>query len=171
MSVRMIQRVGIAAVLVLAIAVSLLVLLLREPAVSQPIAFSHFKHTQDLGLDCALCHQYAQTQAHSGLPDEETCAICHRVALGTTLEAAELTRLIDEGEPIRFNKLFGLADHVFYTHRRHVGIAEIECETCHGAISETETPPTRPLVKVTMGFCLDCHQEQQQTVDCNACHK
>jgi hypothetical protein len=146
-------------------------MLRQGPAVPQPIAFNHLKHTQELGLDCAFCHQYVETQAHSGLPDIETCAICHRAPLGTSEEAAKLTRLIDEGQPVQFNKLFGLPDHVFYTHRRHVGIAEIECATCHGPISETETPPSRPLLQITMEYCLDCHLERQQTVDCNACHR
>jgi hypothetical protein len=26
-------------------------------------------------------------------------------------------------------------------------------------------------VEVTMDFCMDCHREQGQTLDCNACHR
>ena len=97
--------------------------------------------------------------------------MCHLVELGTSDEAAKLTQMLTGGEPLQFNKLFQLADHVFYTHRRHVGIAELECHNCHGAIADTERPPTRPLVRITMNFCLDCHRERGLTVDCNACHR
>lgn len=82
-----------------------------------------------------------------------------------------MTELLEQGDPLRFRKLFRLADHVFYTHRRHVGIAEIECEACHGAIAETERPPKRALLKIDMDFCLKCHREQEATLDCNACHR
>ncbi len=82
-----------------------------------------------------------------------------------------MTELLEAGDPLRFNKLFQLPDHVFYTHRRHVGIAELECANCHGAIAETERPPERALVRVSMDSCMDCHREQGQTLDCNACHR
>lgn len=143
----------------------------RGPAVPQPVAFNHRIHTQQLGLACEFCHQYVQTSAHSGLPDATTCTICHSVTQGTSEEAARVTELLEAGDPLRFNKLFRMPDHVFYTHRRHVGIAELPCENCHGAIAESERPPARPLVRVTMDFCIDCHREQGQTEDCNACHR
>ena len=97
--------------------------------------------------------------------------MCHTTTQGTSEEAARVTELITQGDPLQFNKLFRLAPHVFYTHRRHVELAELECQTCHGAIATTERPPSRPLVKVTMDFCTDCHREQGQTLDCNACHR
>ncbi|NIN09968.1 MAG: hypothetical protein GTN62_00995 [Gemmatimonadales bacterium] len=140
-------------------------------AVPQPVAFNHRKHTQDLGLNCEFCHAYVRTGAHAGLPDAQTCSMCHQVTQGTSEEAARVTELISQGDPLRFNKLFRLAPHVFYTHRRHAGIGEIECQECHGAIAETERPPDRPLVQVTMDFCISCHREQGQTLDCNACHR
>ncbi len=140
-------------------------------AVPQPIAFNHLKHTGDLGLACDFCHEYVRTGQHSGLPNETKCAMCHSARQGTSDEAARVTEMIEEGTPIRFRKLFKLPDHVFYTHRRHVGIAELECQNCHGDIAETETPPDRALVTVDMDFCLDCHREQEATLDCNACHR
>jgi predicted CXXCH cytochrome family protein len=166
-----VPALGVLLATTLALLIALPLFANRSRAVRQPIAFSHLRHTQDLGLECAFCHKYVETGAHSGLPAAETCSICHRVPLGTTEAAAELTRMIDAEEPLRFNKLFQLPDHVFYTHRRHVGIAEIECTVCHGAIAETEAPPPRPLVRMSMEYCLGCHRETEQTVDCNACHR
>ncbi len=150
---------------------AVLVAVRRGPAVPQPVAFNHLKHTSDLGLACDFCHKYVRSGAHAGLPDAGTCSMCHRAPQGDSAEAARVTELLEAGDPLRFNKLFRLPDHVFYTHRRHVGIAELECANCHGAIAETERPPERALVRVSMDSCMDCHRLRGETLDCNACHR
>lgn len=139
--------------------------------VSQPVEFNHAKHTEELGLACEFCHVYVRNGAHAGLPDAQQCGMCHRTRLGTSEEAHRVTELLEAGDDLRFMKLFNLPDHVFYTHRRHAGIGEIECENCHGAIAQTDAPPPRALINITMEFCLECHQEMGQTEDCNACHR
>lgn len=143
----------------------------RSPAVPQPVAFNHRKHTQDLQLNCEFCHQYVTSGAHAGLPDGAVCSACHLAPMGESTEAARLTELLSRGDALQFRKLFQLASHVKYTHRRHVGIAKLECQQCHGAIAATERPPARPLVEITMGFCLDCHRASEQSLDCVACHR
>ncbi len=150
---------------------AVLVAVRRGPAIPQPVAFNHLKHTSDLGLACDFCHKYVRSGAHAGLPDAGTCSMCHRALQGDSAEAARVTELLEAGDPLQFNKLFRLPDHVFYTHRRHVGIAELECANCHGAIADTERPPERALVRVSMDYCMDCHRERGQTLDCNACHR
>ncbi len=164
---------GIAAALtVLVLAILTIPLVTRRaPPVSQPIAFNHRKHTRDLKLGCDFCHKYYNTSAHSGLPDAQTCRMCHAAPLGKSAEAAKLTEMLNKGEPLRFNKLFRLPDYVFYTHRRHVSIAKLECTNCHDGIADTETPPERPLIRIKMKFCLDCHEKRQVTTDCTACHR
>ena len=152
-------------------ALAVLVAVRRGPTVPQPVAFNHLKHTSDLELACDFCHKYVRSGAHAGLPDAGTCSMCHRAPQGDSDEAARVTELLEAGDPLRFNKLFRLPDHVFYTHRRHVGIAELECANCHGAIAETERPPERALVRVSMDSCMDCHRERGETLDCNACHR
>lgn len=152
--------------------VAVLLLVVRNGrAVPQPIVFNHLKHTQDLQLSCKFCHKYVLTGRHAGLPDAGTCAICHRTLQGESAEAARTTELIAQGDPLYFNKLFSLADHVFYSHRRHVGIAGLACTNCHGDIADTERPPARPLVTMSMDYCIQCHEEQGVTVDCVACHR
>lgn len=154
-----------AVLLVLAFAV------MGEAAVSQPVAFNHRSHTVGLQLGCEFCHQYVLTGAHAGLPAPQVCGYCHTVPRGESAEAARLTQLLSDGTSFRFNKLFQLAGHVNYTHRRHVGVAELECVNCHGAIADTETPPVRPLIRIDMNFCIGCHEDRGQTVDCVACHR
>jgi len=146
-------------------------ILFRTPAVGQPVAFNHRKHTEQLKIACQLCHQYDATGAHAGLPSAQTCVMCHQVPQGTSPEAARLTVLLGRGDPLRFNKLFHLPPYVYFTHRRHVGIAKLPCETCHGAIAHSERPPERPLVTIRMRVCLGCHQDKGQSVDCVACHR
>jgi Cytochrome c7 and related cytochrome c len=143
----------------------------RGAPVTQPIAFNHLKHTKDLGLECQFCHVYVTTGAHAGLPGADICGMCHQAQLGTSPEAARVTALLTSGDGLRFNKLFRLPAHVYYSHRRHVGIGKLECPQCHGGIAATERPPTRPLVRITMKRCVDCHRAQGQSLDCVACHR
>ncbi len=169
---RLDRRIAVGlAVLVLAVVVMVPLVARRGAAVRQPIEFNHRKHTEELGLNCEFCHAYVRGGTHAGLPDAQTCSMCHSVAQGTSEEAARVTELITQGDPLRFNKLFRLDPHVYYTHRRHVELGEMECQVCHGAIATTERPPRRPLVQITMDFCMDCHRAQGQTLDCNACHR
>jgi hypothetical protein len=165
------RYLGMALLFVILVAVGSPLVASRGSRVPQPVAFNHKKHTQELGLTCEFCHKYVRTGAHSGLPDVETCSMCHQVRQGTSAEAAKVTELIAAGDRLQFNKLFRMPSHVFYTHRRHVGIAELECSECHGAVGDTERPPDRALIRITMEFCMDCHREQGQTLDCNACHR
>jgi hypothetical protein len=150
---------------ILVVALTLVLAVNRSPAVPQPIAFNHLIHIEGEALDCDFCHEYIRDGAHAGLPNAEICSECHDTPQGESEEAARVTELIDQGQPLRFNKLFRLPDHVFYTHRRHVGIGELECQECH------ELPPERPLVSMSMEYCMDCHRERGETLDCNACHR
>ncbi len=156
---------------ILAISALVLPALVPRPAVPQPIEFNHLKHTQELGLTCEFCHKYVRSGAHAGLPGAETCSACHSTVQGESEEAARVTALLEGGDPLQFNKLFRFEDHVFYTHRRHVELGELECEECHGPIADTERPPARPLIEVTMDFCIRCHRERGETLECNACHR
>src|SRR5574341_1012864 len=70
----------------------------RSPAVPQPVAFNHRKHTQDLQLNCEFCHQYVTSGAHAGLPGTDICSTCHLAPLGESQEAARLTELLSQGD-------------------------------------------------------------------------
>ncbi len=152
-------------------ALVVVVLASRSKPVPQPVAFNHVKHTQDLGLGCEFCHQNVNAGARAGLPNAEICAACHQAQQGTSAEAARVTTLLSQGNPLRFNKLFRLADYVYFAHRRHVEIAKLDCRECHGAIAATQRPPAYPLVRIKMNFCVSCHLAKRQSVDCVACHR
>lgn len=163
------RALGLAALVVLL--GTTLILARAWPGTVQPVAFNHRLHTQELELDCETCHEFASTGAHSGLPSVETCATCHSEPQGTSPQESVVVRYVAANQPLVFEKLFRLPTHVFYTHRRHVGIAELTCRTCHGDIALTTRPPRRPLVKITMEMCIKCHSSREQTTDCVACHR
>ncbi len=137
--------------------------------VTQPIQFNHQKHVQGVGLECSTCHEYFSTGNHSGLPTLALCKGCHAEALTSSPEEQKLLKLSD---PLpRFQKLFRLPDHTRYSHRRHVVSGGLACQTCHGAIASTTTPPPAPLVRITMATCTNCHAERGVKTDCTQCHR
>ena len=138
-------------------------------AVEQPIAFNHRVHVES--LECETCHEFVRTSAHSGLPGLSVCLMCHEEAVTEAAKDEKVRELAAAGEEQVFRKLFQLADNVFYTHRRHAGMAGIECATCHGEIDQTEVPPPVPLIRITMDFCLECHEKQGVSDDCTRCHR
>jgi len=145
-------------------------LFLPRESTIQPIAFNHLKHTGELEIECSTCHEYFETGRHAGLPSLSTCLGCHEEPLTESPEELKISQLAESGEEDVFRKLFRLADHVFYSHRRHAMVANLACETCHGTIAKTETPPERPLIRIDMDFCLDCHDSSNISNDCTGCH-
>jgi len=141
-----------------------------EVRASQPIAFDHRLHVEDEGLECSACHMYYERESFSGLPRTNTCALCHFEPQGESAEEEKLVQLIQDGAALEWASLFRQPPHVFFSHRRHVVVAGIECTTCHGDIGLSEEPPaaTHPL---TMDECITCHEEQAVTQNCASCHR
>jgi len=138
---------------------------------SQPIAFDHLKHTGELEIACDQCHANYTEGEHAGLPALSTCLDCHAEPLTESPDEQRIRDLAETGQDDVFRKLFHLPDHTFYSHRRHAVIGELACATCHGSIAETTVPPTRPLVHITMDFCVDCHERGGVSTDCTRCHR
>lgn len=137
----------------------------------QPIAFNHSLHVTDLGLECVDCHRYVLTGARATIPNVDVCGDCHIEALGESAEEQRLVEFVESGEPIPWRKVYRVPDHVYFSHRRHAAIGEIECETCHGPMAERTEPVTRPAVRVTMDGCIECHEQAGVTNDCIQCHR
>ncbi len=141
-----------------------------SPRLRQPIAFDHRLHAKENGIECTTCHAFFGVETFSGLPAADTCAACHAEAMGQTAEEARLVSLLRAGEPLAWRPLFAEPRHVFFTHRRHVAVARIGCETCHGAFAEARAPPER-VRRLRMRDCLGCHRQAGAAVDCTACHR
>ena len=139
--------------------------------VAQPIAFNHQVHVEENGMECSDCHQFYLEGKHSGLPTLTVCLDCHEEAMTDNPEEQKIRDLAAAGQDDVFRKLFKLPDHAFYSHRRHVGIAGIECETCHGEVALTTEPPEKAEILITMDFCMDCHKLTGVSEDCTRCHR
>ena len=138
----------------------------------QPIMFNHKVHVQDNGMECADCHRYVATGARATIPNIEVCGDCHSDEPST--ESAEEQKLIDyvsRGEKIPWRKLNRVPSHVYFSHRRHVTLGNIDCSTCHGSMEELTAPPRRQHVRMSMGWCIECHDKNQVDNDCVRCHR
>ncbi|OFW26990.1 MAG: hypothetical protein A3H27_04935 [Acidobacteria bacterium RIFCSPLOWO2_02_FULL_59_13] len=140
------------------------------PGVEQPIQYNHQKHI-NAGLQCGDCHTLYPTSPWAGLPTTETCSACHQAALTESAEESKLIEFVEKGEPLPWKQINQLPTHVYFSHQTHAASAEIACATCHGEMQERTTPPTKPFFSWTMDACMNCHQQQKATLDCNGCHR
>jgi len=137
--------------------------------IEQPISFNHKRHIAQ-GLECDTCHPYFKTRNFAGMPRIETCMDCHQDPLTDSPEEQKIKKFQEKGLEIRWKRLYQQPDHVFFSHRRHVVLGKMDCSSCHGEMGRTERPPSRPWVKMTMEWCMDCHRKTEVTNDCLACH-
>lgn len=140
---------------------------------SQPIAFPHDLHAGGTNnIPCMYCHYTADRSEDAGIPPVQLCAGCH-IPGGVPMVATDrpgVEKLVEywtEQQPIPWNRIYKLPDHAHFPHMMHVN-AEIECQECHGQVQEmTEVEMVAPM---TMGWCLDCHQQRDVRIDCFVCH-
>ena len=148
------------------------------PAIVQPIAFDHHRHVSGKdGIRCVTCHSSADNQIFAGVPQVDNCMNCHAIVtrmspkkLERKPELAKLKQFAAAGL-IPWQRVYREPDYVFFSHRRHVAVAKIECAACHGNMSDLSTPPIRPVINQSMGWCISCHVQRQASRDCISCHK
>ncbi len=137
----------------------------------QPIAYNHQLHVKKLEMGCEFCHESSRQGEVAGLPGLAICSTCHQEANGTSPRERAVVEAVQAGSEIPWRRISQLPRHVWFTHRRHVGLAGIACDRCHGDMGAQSAPPTRPLVALTMALCLECHRERGASQDCDACHR
>src|SRR3990167_5554065 len=91
--------------------------LLDRPSVPQLMDFNHAIHE---GVGCTLCHAGVTARAGAGLPLISLCAECHAQPPFSDPVAREVWDLFlaEGGTP--WQSLFGLPDHAYFSHRRHL---------------------------------------------------
>ncbi len=142
--------------------------LFQTPAPQQPIAYTHKKHLA-VGMECANCHQFAETGPQAGIPNADFCMVCHQAIATESPEIQKMTALWKQGKDIPWVRVYGFEKeaHVRFDHAPHIR-AKVECQTCHGDM--TQETVARELVKHTMGSCLECHKQKEASLDCMTCH-
>jgi len=163
------------------------------PGPRQPIAFSHLIHAGSFKIDCQYCHADARRSDYAGLPSLERCLGCHKIiGAQDNPEIGKISQYAARGEPVPWVRVFKVPEFSHFAHKPHIR-AGVACQSCHGPIERmrvvgAETgrsladdlvrltgarPPQRPL---TMGWCVECHREENAThgmhapLDCVACH-
>ncbi|MBI4605241.1 MAG: cytochrome c3 family protein [Planctomycetes bacterium] len=146
----------------------------------QPIAFNHRLHLERAqGIACLDCHSSATSQTYAGIPGKAICFGCHdpdpdpddasadarKPAFDTLMAFAK-----DEGD-IPWRRVTATREDVFFSHRRHVAVAKIDCRRCHGDMPERTSPPTHGPIVISMDECLSCHEETKASADCVSCHR
>jgi len=149
-----------------------------SPEVVQPIAFDHHRHVAGKsGIACTSCHDTVDKETFAGLPQVDTCMSCHKIIkrmspakLALKPELSKLKEFVSAGW-IPWNRVYSQPDYVFFSHRRHVVVAKLDCANCHGDMGSLSSPPIRPAVDQSMDWCMNCHQQRQASTDCVSCHK
>lgn len=141
-------------------------------APEQPIDFNHELHSE-AGIECFFCHPNAMRSDIAGIPSVERCVGCHRIIASDRESVQELLSYWEDNEPIPWNPVQPLPDHVYFSHQPHIR-SGVNCATCHGDVAKM--PVVRPVINMDMGWCLNCHQDQPENkvarlADCLACHK
>ena len=146
----------------------------------QPIAFNHRLHLEGAqGIECADCHQFVKSQHYAGLPSKYVCFGCHDADADqddTEADAfqpafASLMAFANADGDIPWHRVTEIPNDVFFSHRRHVSVAMIDCRECHPLMPDRTSPPKRGPAGMTMDTCLACHQERGASVDCISCHR
>jgi hypothetical protein len=122
----------------------------------QPVAFSHYTHAGQLGMDCRYCHDDVEKSWYSNLPASGTCMNCHNQVLKDDPRLALVRESAATGKPIPWVQVHRVPDFVYFNHSVHVnrGISGVEC---HGPVNKMEEVyHAQPL---SMTFCLDCHRD------------
>jgi hypothetical protein len=141
----------------------------RPSQVTQPFEFPHVIHIKQ-GINCTdYCHTGALTGPVAVIPQISTCMTCHDASATDRPRIMQLAAMRDKGQDLAWNRVFSYypESHVRFNHAPHIR-ANVECTTCHGNISE-QTVAQRN-VNITMGTCVNCHNERKAPVDCLTCH-
>lgn len=124
-------------------------------APSQPVLFSHRHHTAEVGIDCRFCHATVETSAFAGMPSTQTCLICHSQLFRDSPLLQPVQASAARQEPLRWNRVTRLPDHVYFNHSIHVARG-VGCTTCHGDVGSSAL--LAKAHSLSMRWCLDCHR-------------
>jgi cytochrome c2 len=160
----------------------------------QPIYYSHRVHAGINQISCLYCHGNAWESRHAAIPSVNVCMNCHKSItsyekgpklydeagneINGTMEIQKLYRYagFDPAnaarwtpamikQPVEWTKIHNLPDHVFFSHAQHIRAGNVQCQTCHGSI--TEMDEVKQFAELSMSWCINCHRETKVNFDYN----
>jgi cytochrome c2 len=151
----------------------------------QPIFYSHKVHAGINQINCLYCHGAAMDSKHAAIPSVNVCMNCHKSintyekgpklyrADGTEVDGTrEIEKLYSyagfdpknaaawdpsKAKPISWTKIHNLPDHVYFNHSQHIKAGKVQCQSCHGDI--TEMDEVYQFSELSMGWCVNCHRD------------
>ena len=148
----------------------------------QPIYYSHKVHAGINQINCLYCHGGAQDSKHASIPSMNVCMNCHMAIneykgpkfyteSGEEVNGTEQIKKLYEyagytpgkpwdpskAKPIEWVKIHNLPDHVYFNHSQHIKAGKVQCQTCHGEI--TNMDEVKQFADLSMGWCINCHRE------------
>jgi len=151
----------------------------------QPIYYSHKVHAGINQISCLYCHGNAWESRHAAIPSVNVCMNCHKAIqsyekgpklydaddneINGTVEIQKLYKYAgfdpanaakwnpSMDKPVEWIKIHSLPDYVFFSHAQHVRAGNVQCQTCHGPI--TEMDEVKQFAELSMGWCINCHRE------------
>lgn len=135
----------------------------------QPVAYTHKVHLNTVGLQCTFCHAGVDQGPDARIPNVTLCMTCHQVIATDKPEIKKIAAYKASGQEIPWQRVYGFepSAHVKFNHAPHIR-AGVDCAKCHGDL-RTMTVAERK-VDHTMGFCTECHRQNNASVDCVTCH-
>lgn len=150
----------------------------------QPIYYSHKVHAGINQISCLYCHGNSWESKAAAIPSVNVCMNCHKTiqkysgpelkdAGGRAVDGTrEIQKLYEyagfdpaapdmwdpsKAKPIEWVKIHNLPDHVYFNHSQHVRVGNVQCQTCHGEI--TEMDEVKQFSELSMGWCVNCHRQ------------
>ncbi len=87
---------------------------------TQPIAFPHPTHVEELGLSCTFCHRNVDKGAAATIPAVGLCMTCHITVGDGLAEVEKLRATFEAGNPIDWVRVHRVRDHVHFVHEAHI---------------------------------------------------
>lgn len=134
----------------------------------QPIAYTHTVHLAK-GLQCTFCHVGVDQGPEARIPDVTVCMSCHQVIATDRPEIKKVAAYKARGEDIPWVRVYNYSQsaHVRFNHAPHIR-AQVDCSTCHGDMTKQTSAERKK--NLNMGFCINCHKQNNVSVDCETCH-
>ena len=105
----------------------------------------------------------------AGLPATGRCMECHIEVKKDSPTIQELAAYHKKREPIPWKRVYRVPEYVWFSHRAHVGKSRAACETCHGAVRDSDA--IRKEKSTSMAACMECHKANGASLACDFCHE
>ncbi len=163
--------------------------LIKVPAPTQPVPYSHKVHLVLPGMQCATCHTGPAPGAMMGFPAASTCMRCH-ISVATNRPAIQkLAQLAKGKDPIAWQRVYVIRPNhvgdvrekwekgsgVQWSHQKHTD-ASVTCAACHGDVAQMDVM-AEVTTTTTKGGCMTCHNERStsqfkaKSTACATCHQ